>query len=87
MKLAYIALTTALLSGIGAQAAPADCNLADAQLEKAIMEKPEFRDPANCQMRPSAGWPHSIILARQLLVSRLPPRYTARRQGLLTIRL
>jgi hypothetical protein len=50
MKLAHIALTTALLSSIGAQAALADCNLADAQLEKAIMEKPEFRDPANRQM-------------------------------------
>lgn len=50
MKLAHIALTTAILSSIGAQAAPANCNLADAQLEKAIMEKPEFRDPANRQM-------------------------------------
>jgi len=28
----------------------ADCNISDAKLEEAILQKPELRDPANRQM-------------------------------------
>lgn len=38
------------LIAVWASPALADCNIADARLEEAILEKPEFRDPANRQL-------------------------------------
>jgi len=39
-----------VLIGLWASPAVADCNISDAKLEEAILEKPEFRDPANRQL-------------------------------------
>ncbi|MCG6115732.1 MAG: PRC-barrel domain-containing protein [Mesorhizobium sp.] len=41
------AISLALFGAVGAGPALADCNISDAQLEEAILEKPEFQDPAN----------------------------------------
>jgi hypothetical protein len=38
------------LIGLWASPALAECNISDARLEEAILEKPEFRDPANRQL-------------------------------------
>jgi hypothetical protein len=38
------------LIALWASPAVADCNISDAKLEEAILEKPEFRDPANRQL-------------------------------------
>ena len=40
-------LTVALLSAPGVTRAMADCQIADAKLEEAILQKPELRGPAN----------------------------------------
>jgi hypothetical protein len=40
----------ALVSALGAGQAMAECNISDAQLEEAILQKPELREPANRQM-------------------------------------
>ena len=51
MKLPKIALSLALLGSFGITAALAEeCNLGDAQLEEAIMQKPELRGPGGRQM-------------------------------------
>ena len=42
-------LTVALLSALGVTRAMADCQIADAKLEQAILQKPELRGPANRQ--------------------------------------
>jgi hypothetical protein len=42
-------LTAALLSALGVTRAMADCQIADAKLEEAILQKPELRGPANRQ--------------------------------------
>jgi hypothetical protein len=49
MKQARILLTVALFSVFGITHAMADCQIADAKLEEAILKKPEFRGPANRQ--------------------------------------
>jgi PRC-barrel domain len=49
MNPARLLLTVALLSGIGVTQAMADCQIADAKLEEAILQKPELRGPANRQ--------------------------------------
>ncbi|HEX2257164.1 MAG TPA: PRC-barrel domain-containing protein [Afifellaceae bacterium] len=50
MKLVKALLAAALVSGLGATTAMATCNIVDAQLEEAIMTKPELREPGNRQM-------------------------------------
>ena len=47
MRLVFV---IALLGTVGITAARAECNLVDAKLEEAIMQKPELRAPANRQM-------------------------------------
>jgi hypothetical protein len=42
--------TIALLTASGTAPAMAECNVSDAKLEEAILNKPELRDPANRQM-------------------------------------
>jgi hypothetical protein len=49
MKPARILLSIALLSAIAVTTAKADCQIADAKLEEAILQKPELRGPANRQ--------------------------------------
>ncbi len=49
MKSARILLTVALLSVLGVAEAMADCQIADAKLEEAILQKPELRGRANRQ--------------------------------------
>src|SRR3954453_2414305 len=49
MNPANIVLTVALLSALGVTRAMADCQIADAKLEEAILQKPELRGPANRQ--------------------------------------
>jgi sporulation protein YlmC with PRC-barrel domain len=43
-------LTAALACTVGVSAAAADCNISDAKLEEAILQKPEFQDGENRQM-------------------------------------
>jgi hypothetical protein len=50
MNLARTILLVALLSGPGVSVATAECNVSDAKLEEAILNKPELRDPSNRQM-------------------------------------
>ncbi len=50
MKPATMLLTVALLATLGVTGALADCNISDAKLEEAILQKPELRDPGNRQM-------------------------------------
>jgi hypothetical protein len=45
-----IVFSFALLSAMGVTQARAECNISDAKLEEAILNKPELRDPANRQM-------------------------------------
>ena len=47
MTFKKFALSLALFGAVGVGPALADCNISDAQLEEAILEKPEFQDPAN----------------------------------------
>ena len=49
MKSAVVLLSVALLSTVGITPALADCQIADAKREEAIMQKPELRGPANRQ--------------------------------------
>src|SRR3954469_17773284 len=49
MKPTGLFLTVALLSGIGVTQAMADCQIADAKLEEAILQRPELRGKANRQ--------------------------------------
>jgi hypothetical protein len=49
MKPARILLAVALLSMLGVTQAMADCQIADAKLEEAILQRPEFRGKANRQ--------------------------------------
>jgi len=49
MKSAQILLATTLLSLLGVTQAIADCQIADAKLEEAILQKPELRGKANRQ--------------------------------------
>src|SRR3954453_2012329 len=49
MKPARLLLTGAFLSAVGVTRAMADCQIADAKLEEAILQKPELRGPANRQ--------------------------------------
>src|SRR5215212_4540499 len=49
MKPARLLLTVAFLSAVGVTPAMADCQIADAKLEEAILQKPELRGPANRQ--------------------------------------
>ncbi len=49
MKSAKLVLTVALVTALGATGAVADCQIADAKLEEAILQKPELRGPANRQ--------------------------------------
>lgn len=50
MKPAGFIFVAALLSALGVTEAMAECNISDAKLEEAILNKPELRDPANRQM-------------------------------------
>jgi hypothetical protein len=50
MKPVTLLLTCALLSGLSFTPAMADCQIADAKLEEAILQKPELRGRANRQM-------------------------------------
>jgi hypothetical protein len=50
MNIARILPICAFASALGASQAMADCNISDAQLEEAILQKPELREPANRQM-------------------------------------
>ena len=49
MKPARILLTVALLGALGVAEAMAECQIADAKLEEAILQKPELRGPAHRQ--------------------------------------
>jgi PRC-barrel domain protein len=49
MKPTRLFLTVALLSALGVTPAMADCQIADAKLEEAILQKPELRGPAHRQ--------------------------------------
>src|SRR5215207_8450973 len=49
MNPANIVLTVAFLSALGVTPAMAECQIADAKLEEAILQKPELRGPANRQ--------------------------------------
>src|SRR5215204_1683246 len=49
MNPARLLLTVALLSALGTTQAMADCQIADAKLEEAILQKPELRGSANRQ--------------------------------------
>src|SRR4051794_2825313 len=49
MNPANIVLTVALLSALGVTPALAECQIADAKLEEAILQKPELRGPAHRQ--------------------------------------
>ena len=49
MKSARILLTVALLSPLGVTEAMAECQIADAKLEEAILKRPELRGPAHRQ--------------------------------------
>ena len=49
MKPMQCLLTSALLVALGATAARADCQIADAKLEEAILKNPQLRGPANRQ--------------------------------------
>ncbi len=49
MKSAILLLTVALLSAVGVAPALADCQIADAKLEEAVLQKPELRGRANRQ--------------------------------------
>src|SRR3954453_5030578 len=49
MKPTRLFLTVALLSAVGVTQAMADCQIADAKLEEAILQKSELRGPANRQ--------------------------------------
>ena len=46
MKSATIVLTCAFLASFGSAGAMADCQIADAKLEEAILQKPELRGAA-----------------------------------------
>jgi hypothetical protein len=50
MKPARIVLTVILLSALGDAEAMAECQIADAKLEEAILQKPGLRGPANRQI-------------------------------------
>ena len=50
MKPAEILLAAILLGSVGVTAAMAECQIADAKLEEAIMNKPDLRGPANTQI-------------------------------------
>jgi hypothetical protein len=50
MKTARIVLTGILLSALGVAEATADCQIADAKLEEAILQKPGLRGPAHRQI-------------------------------------
>ena len=50
MKPAGILLAAILLGSVGVTAAMAECQIADAKLEEAIMNKPDLRGPANTQI-------------------------------------
>src|SRR4028119_612530 len=50
MKIARLLFTLTLLSSLGVSQAAAECNISDAKLEEAVLQKPELRDPANRQM-------------------------------------
>src|SRR3982751_633157 len=49
MNPAKLFLTVALLSALGVTQAMADCQIADAKLEEAILQNPGLRGPANRQ--------------------------------------
>src|SRR5215210_190716 len=49
MKPVKILLAIVLLGAFGTTTAKADCQIADAKLEEAILQKPELRGPANRQ--------------------------------------
>jgi hypothetical protein len=49
MKPARVLLAITFLSAVATTTAIADCQIADAKLEEAIMQKPELRDPNNRQ--------------------------------------
>ena len=49
MKPAAILITAIFLVVLGAPAALADCQIGDAKLEEAILQKPQLRGPANRQ--------------------------------------
>src|SRR4051812_1508535 len=50
MKPAGILLAVVLLGSVGITGAMAECQIADAKLEEAIMNKPDLRGPANTQI-------------------------------------
>src|SRR3954447_25146260 len=50
MKPAGILLAAILLGSVGVTAAMAECQIADAKLEEAILNKPDLRGPANTQI-------------------------------------
>ena len=50
MKPVGILLAAILLGSVGVTAAMAECQIADAKLEEAIMNKPDLRGPANTQI-------------------------------------
>ena len=49
MRRAALLLTTTFLVVLGAPVALAECQIGDAKLEEAILQKPQFRGPANRQ--------------------------------------
>src|SRR3954470_7949087 len=50
MKSAGILLAAVLLGSVGVTAAMAECQIADAKLEEAILNKPDLRSPASSQI-------------------------------------
>src|SRR5215210_6747900 len=50
MTVINVLLATVVLTALCASEALAECDIADSKIEEAILQKPEFRDPANRQM-------------------------------------
>ncbi len=50
MNSSSVFATLAILAGLGINEAAAECNISDAKLEEAILQKPELRDPKNRQI-------------------------------------
>ena len=57
MKPAGILLVTVLLGSVGVTGAMAECQIADAKLEEAILNKPDLRGPGQCPDRARPAQP------------------------------
>ena len=77
MNPARLLFTLALLSAVGITPAIAECQIADAKLEEAILQKPELRDPANRQsvrdLRSLRDAAFTLLVLRAACRLRAPP--------------